>query len=410
MASSYSSLAIPFYLHPDFSAKQYISNHKTPALTIPNRQRLDSMSDFSSYSSSTSLSSSLSGYSLNHTNLSNTNDTDSLYFESNNSSSCSTDAYLQSETNTGHSKIQQDFIAQVCAQVESRIKQLTIRTELSQLFWVYLCDKLNLNALLATLGGSDEIQNLKMKLEFFQNLNKLMQCLHLIENELEHLAINSIDDQLVIEATFLVYEEANNQMSDSLSMFEEKVSHLLKYVPVLLNSPVMNKKLFNELVKSNESDDCFICSRFVDVGEILLKPNINEEKLNQPEANPITRSYSCLIQNLNALSMITHDPISEAYELAQETGCEADIVSVACLNISYYTMGLFELKKSLFENKFQFLYELNQFYDDFNYMFSNDNFCSQNGASTLGMNEFGIDQINLRAAYFDQSWVNIHNF
>lgn len=401
-SSCLSSRSMPFYLHPDFSSKLKSFNqlndelYSLPGITIPNRQRFDSTSDFSSYSSSTSLSSSLSGYSLGHAS----SDTESLTVE--NSSSNNTDCSFQVESNlTNHTKLQQEFMAQVCGRVETRIKQLTICTELTQLFWVYLCEKLSLNPLLATLGSPDESQNFKVQLEFFQNLNKLMQCLHLIESELDRLAANgSVDSQLVIEITFLVYEEANAPISNSLLVFEQKVNQLLKYLPVLstLVMPI-EKKLFKELINSNESNECGICAAPIDVGEILLKPNVNEEKATQPEANPITQSYSCLINNLNALSMITHDPISEAYDVAQETGCEADIVSMACLNISYYTMGLFELKKSLFENKFQFLYELDQFYADFNHMFSNDTYCAENTDP-----ERDMDEVNMKASYFNQSW------
>lgn len=297
-------------------------------------------------------------------------------------------------------RMQLEFMTQILNQIELKLKEEQIKIELNDYFWQYLSDKLNLIALLTNVNNCDEA-NFRNQLDFFQNLNKLLKCLSLIEVEFQKL---NLETKSLIRICCLIYEEANSDNTTTLDsliktehlvQFEQNVQKLLKFIPLLITNPI--KTILNDLLKSNE---CSICDNLIDIGEILLKPNSNIEKLNLVD-DPITQSYKCLIENLNALNFYTHDAFLEAYELAAETGCEVDIISFACLNLSYYSMGQFELKKNLFENSFQFLYELKQFNADFNQMFSTDSFHTENTDNSR-------QEISFKASYFDQSWVSLN--
>lgn len=88
--------------------------------------------------------------------------------------------------------------------------------------------------------------------------------------------------------------------------------------------------------------------------------------------NPIVHSYKSLLKNLNHLNLFSYDPYTEAEDNAANFGYEADTNTMACLGLSYYTMGQFTLKNFFYENSFQFLHELRDFYHEFECIFRND--------------------------------------
>ena len=113
----------------------------------------------------------------------------------------------------------------------------------------------------------------------------------------------------------------------------------------------------------------------------LLKSTLNiEELLVKPtnylvtiEKNPIALSFKTLLHNLTCLSYKTYDPFTEATEYSARYGTETDISSLACLSLSYYTMGQFNVNCLFFENSFQFMHELKPFYYEFECIFNDKN-------------------------------------
>lgn len=367
---------MPYYTHinSDYNRRNRLINYDPICEdTATNSTEVSSIS----ISSSSSHLDSLSEYSSSPSSLSSLSST---------CNASNDELVLQDE------KMQLEFVTQICSQIELKLKEENIKIELNDLFWSYLSDNLNLSNLLVNINLCDT-SNFRAQLDFFQNLNKLIKCLSRVEFEIKKFnnLINCDDEftNLVFKITFLIYQNVND-VNDT--QFELNLNRLVKFVPNLVNKP--DEQFLKSLIEIDEN--CFICENPIDVGELVHKPCYVET--SRVDSNPITQSYKCLIENLNALNFYTHDPFSEADELAAETGCQVDITSFACLNLSYYTMGLFELRKNLFENPFQFLYELKHFYEDFNQMFSNDTYC---------VNEPKEDY-NLKASYFDEtSWVSL---
>lgn len=105
----------------------------------------------------------------------------------------------------------------------------------------------------------------------------------------------------------------------------------------------------------------------------LSKPQCCSEYTEFLSCNPISQSYKYFINNLNTLNHYCNDPFNESDQDSDMFGRITDKSrSLSSFAISYLTMGQFEIKKSLFENPLQYLYEMKQFNDEFTRTFKND--------------------------------------
>jgi hypothetical protein len=128
---------------------------------------------------------------------------------------------------------------------------------------------------------------------------------------------------------------------------------------------------------------CSLCNdSALDIGNLIWRPSCSYDSCDILAENPITQSYKCLLSGLSALCYHTHDPLSEAEEEAAACGVQVELNSLACLGMSYYGMGFFEIKKLLFENTFQYLYELKQFNAELKRLFKYDSYWCDEWSTT----------------------------
>ena len=199
------------------------------------------------------------------------------------------------------------------------------------------------------------------------------------------------DDDLLIKLSFFIYTEvrrllslnnSNNpglifelELMDDKSTFEQTLKTLLNQLTdkefdlMDSRSCLKNNCNENDLNEWTKLDnDCKLCEiDLVDIGQVMSKPILTH---NTEEY--LIRSLKIFANNLSKLNSFTYDPFTEANEDAEFGYGQADVLSFACLLFSYYSMGSIQIKKFLFENEFQFLYDSNVFYNDFDITFRND--------------------------------------
>ena len=321
-----------------------------------------------------------------------------------------------------------NLMTQVCVEIEKKhliykhsIKDLSR----NQTFWNYLLSSLDLLNLLNKSDANDEL-NYKSQIDFNSNLTKLMYCVNRIEKEIIS-TIESFDYEFTLNLIFMVYEMSceslkkkqsldlyddetvvfeldlgNENSSGDLFQFEDIAEKILingknSLIEILTNEHPFNcrginmilvylyDKLCNFFLIKGDGKSVLRLLRgklvangllsfsgnqkATDISEILFKTIENE---NEATLNPIVHSYKPLLKNLDYLNMFSFDPYTEAEENAANFGYEADTTTMACLGLSYYTMGHFAIRNFFFENSFQFLHELREFYHEFECIFRND--------------------------------------
>lgn len=312
---------------------------------------------------------------------------------------------LQSDQDTSPSfnPVQLDFIQQICNFIDSEllnncITDLKLNTE----FWKFLLNKLNLASLLNTLNEPYSRVSLHDKQELYLSLKKLIICLIRIDSELSKLLPEDLQFsfEFTLNFTFLIYEQvdrilATNRMvtvfeidlslnvtnDPSLKAFENCLIYILNQsvlnnLPELVQSQFGSGKAVLEVFKGIFNTDNVawdMGDTIVDVDMFMYKPELISDQVEFTQCNPISQSYKCLVNNLNSLNLYCNDPCNEPDEDSDLFGRMNDQTkSFSHFTALYYTMGLFELKKFLFESPLQYLYELKQFNTEFNHVFRND--------------------------------------
>ena len=164
------------------------------------------------------------------------------------------------------------------------------------------------------------------------------------------------------------------------------------------------KSLFRaELNALNRAKECKVCDEHVDVNSFVSKPCFYSSVESKLAANPITQSYSYYLTNLNKLSYYSYDPFSEAEKEAADYGREVNHTSTACLSLSYYSMGRAELKKSLLESSFQFLYESKQFNAEFNHLFRSESSYDEWRFTADSLKTKQLDSFDIRSNYYSNN-------
>ena len=277
-----------------------------------------------------------------------------------------------SEPSNGLTQMQLRLMTQICSEIESVQSAVDLKT--NEKFWQFLLNKLNLLNLLARLDSMDDA-DAKNQFDLLENLKKFLFCLSLFTN----------NSAAAIELSIFVYDEAmrtwdalnlliiSKRRADDvfeLDMNGVEDAHCCSFD--LKEFEHIARFIFYQIAEKQGECECLICGRLIDVNHIVNKPGCLTNRFDFLIENPITQSYKCLLNNLNALSYHTHEPFTEARDTADECGTEVDTMSFACLAFSYYTMGAFELSSSFFDNSLQFLHELKQFQWEFSRTFHSD--------------------------------------
>jgi hypothetical protein len=152
-------------------------------------------------------------------------------------------------------------------------------------------------------------------------------------------------------------------------------------------------------VSDRRAKECKVCAEHVDVNSFVSRPCFYSTVESQLAANPLTQSYSYYLSNLSKLSYYSYDPFSEAEKEAADYGREVNHTSTACLSLSYYSMGRAELKKSLLESSFQFLYESKQFNAEFNHLFRSESSYDEWRFTADSLKTKQLDSFDTRSNY-----------
>ena len=306
------------------------------------------------------------------------------------------------------------FYQQILAYIDFHYdhKRKLIATKVSNLsdlkqskqFWSFICQK--------------NVDNFP-KQDFMLNVAKILLSISTLENEL----LKFIDDNFIFEhefilnLAFLLYENCErvaNFESNSNLIFEIDLNHqceenfekllkflvekyVSKYIPLLIcqeNFEYISGKfwigLFKILFENESFNDFFLANNpknteyfqyenFLDNEIFLSEPIVLNDYSEFKNSNPISQGYRELLDNLKRLQYICNDPINDYQNESELYGRVFHDRSkfFSYFSASYYTMGLFDLKKSLFDNPLQSLYENKLLNEEYSKVFKNDSISNE---------------------------------
>lgn len=274
----------------------------------------------------------------------------------------------------------------------------------SKKFWSFICQK-----------NADSFP----KQDFMTNVAKILLSISTLENELLKFKDDNFifEHEFILNLAFLLYENCERAPSfetncslifdiDLNHQCEENFEKILKflvqkyvskYIPLLIcqeNFEYSSGKFwiglfkiwlenesFNDfnLENSPKNTEYFQYENFLD-NEIFLSEPIVLNDLNEfKNSNPISQGYQKLLDNLQRLQYICNDPINDFQHESELYGRVFHDRSrfFSYFSASYYTMGLFDLKKSLFDNPLQSLYETKLLNEEYSKVFQNDSISNE---------------------------------
>lgn len=263
----------------------------------------------------------------------------------------------------GFSLPQLDLIQAVCNEIDLKFDGRSVDVKSNKQFWSFLLNRLELSGLL----------NGQKVASFWVNLNRLLVCLKRVQTEMQ-----TNDEHTLVNLTLALFEWVNGRGS-SEQTFEG-----------YLNFAVNEIMLRGDLQRLTSSCLCMICrdggGECDELTVNLLKPRYTSDRVEFVSSNPITQSYKCLVSNLTKLNYYSTDPThtdddaddARVNDYNNNTSGQAAKASpngagsFGALLASYYTMGHFDLRKCLFDNTYQHLYEQRAFATEMNVLFKND--------------------------------------
>lgn len=254
-----------------------------------------------------------------------------------------------------------------------------------------------------------------LRQDFVSQIPKILLSITTLENELIKFVNEDFifEHEFVLNLAFLLYEnseraihlESNSNLIFEIDLncqieanFEKLLKFLVqKYVSkfiqllttqessyfmsgkfwISLFKILLENETFTDLLESGSkirNTDYLQYENFLDIEMFLSKPLIPSDNIEFKNSNPISQGYRELLDNLERLQYICNDPIND-YETESELyGRVFHDRSrfFSYFSASYYTMGLFDLRKSLFDNPLQSIYENKLFNQEYLQIFKND--------------------------------------